>query len=291
MKNKYEKSLIACLLLIALMAGFFFYSNAKDNRKIIERENKIIEIGKKLDKIDIQAKAVSIFDISSGEFIYGRNEKVSLPLASLTKIMAISIALQNLPEETIIEIPAEAIGQNGDVSLFSGEKWKLGDLAKLTLISSSNDGAYAIAKNITDIILKMSERAKKIGMENTLFLNPTGLDVDANNAGAYASARDVNIMADYALKALPEIFNSTILTEINLKSESGFMHNVKNTDIILNKIPNLLFSKTGFTSLAGGNLTVIFKNKEGHEIAITVLGSTQDGRFSDMEKLVNMLLI
>lgn len=291
MKNKYEKSLITCLLFIGMMAGFFFYSNTKSNKEIIERENKIARIGKKLDKIDIQAKAVSVYDIDLGEFIYGRNEEISLPLASLAKTMAISIALQNLPEESVIQISAEAIAQDGDTSLFSEEKWKLDDLAKLTLVSSSNDGVYAIAKNVPDIISKMNEKAKKIGMENSLFLNFTGLDisVDAGKVGAYASARDANIMAMYAFKMCPEIFGVTILPEITLKSESGYIHKIKNTDIILDKIPNLLFSKTGFTKLAGGNLSIIFKNKDGHRIAITVLGSTFDGRFSDMEKLVNAL--
>ncbi|MEK7104417.1 MAG: hypothetical protein AAB868_00065, partial [Patescibacteria group bacterium] len=54
-------------------------------------------------------------------------------------------------------------------------------------------------------------------------------------------------------------------------------------------IPNILFSKTGLTPLAGGNLTVIYKNKYGHNIAITILGSTSEGRFSDIERIVNML--
>ena len=79
------------------------------------------------------------------------------------------------------------------------------------------------------------------------------------------------------------------MPEINLKSESGFEHNFKNTNILIGKIPNLLFSKTGFTEIAGGNLVVIFKDKGGREIAVTLLGSTFDGRFADMEKIVNIL--
>ena len=96
-------------------------------------------------------------------------------------------------------------------------------------------------------------------------------------------------MTMYALKAYPEIFKASVLPEINVKSESGFDHNIKNTNNIIDKIPNLLFSKTGFTPLAGGNLTIIYKNKYEHNIAITVLGSTSEGRFSDIEKIIDTL--
>ena len=96
-------------------------------------------------------------------------------------------------------------------------------------------------------------------------------------------------MASYAIKSRPEIFRATSWPEISLKSESGVVHSIKNTDVVVENIPNLLFSKTGNTILAGGNLSVVFKNKDGHEIAITVLGSSAAGRFTDMEKLVNAL--
>ena len=59
-------------------------------------------------------------------------------------------------------------------------------------------------------------------MENTLFLNSTGLDVDDDIAGAYASAQDVNIMTMYALKAYPDIFSASIMPKIKIKSKSGF---------------------------------------------------------------------
>jgi D-alanyl-D-alanine carboxypeptidase len=80
----------------------------------------------------------------------------------------------------------------------------------------------------------------------------------------------------------------TTLPEITFKSETKYIHKIKNTNIIIEKIPNLFFSKTGFTTLAGGNLTVVFENKAGHILAITLLGSTKEGRFSDMGKLVEI---
>ena len=105
----------------------------------------------------------------------------------------------------------------------------------------------------------------------------------------FRSSEDANMLAIYALKTYPEIFKATTLPKISLKSLSNFTHEIKNTNTITNKIPNLLFSKTGFTELAGGNLTIIFKDKLDHEIAVTVLGSSILGRFSDVEKLVNLI--
>ena len=291
--TKYEKSLIACLLAVALMATFFLLTKMKIKKESMlveaQRMERLAAIKNKIDVLELQAKAFSIYDVDSGEFLYGKNDEMPLPLASLTKTMTIAVALQDLEGDSIIEIPKDAIAQDGDSTLVNGEKWGLSELAKLTLISSSNDGAYAIAKKVPDIVLKMNQKAKKIGMEKTSFFNSTGLDISLDKAGAYASAKDANLMAAYAVAAHPEIFGATILPNINVKSKSAFNHKVENTDTILNKIPNILFSKTGFTSLAGGNLTVIFKNTEGHRIAVTVLGSTQNGRFADIEKLVNVL--
>ena len=153
---------------------------------------------------------------------------------------------------------------------------------------SANDGAYTLASS-ADFLENMNNKARKIGAENTLFVNFTGLDIDLNTAGALASAEDVNVMAMYAVRAYPEIFYATRTPEINLASESGFTHNFKNTNVVIDKIPNLLFSKTGFTEIAGGNLVIIFRDKKGNDIAVTVLGSTFDGRFSDMETIVNIL--
>lgn len=271
------------------MEGILFtVQNNKLNNDFEINENRPKKIESLVESTPILAKAYSIYDITLDQKIYGKNDDVSLPLASLVKTMSVIIALNNYKQDEEIYISENAINQTGDFGIFANEKWNISDLAKLTLISSANDGAYAISEKDPEYLEKMNNKAKRLGMKNTLFLNSTGLDIDTKKAGAYGSAEDANIMAIYGLKAYPVIFSATILPEINLKSESGFIHNVKNTDIILDKIPNILFSKTGYTELAGGNLTIIFKDNMKHNIAITVLGSTFSGRFTDMEKLVNI---
>ena len=288
-KLKENIYLFFILFILALEAILFSFGNNKLNVAFINEENEISKVQSMLADIPIQAEAVSVYDQTLDRKIYGKNDEVSLPIASLTKIMTVLIGLNNHKVDDTVSISQNALSQDTDYGFFVNEKFKIKDLAEFTLIGSANDGAYALAENADNSLGKMNSKAKIIGMENALFLNSTGLDMDEKSAGAFASAQDVNVMAMYALKAYPEIFNASAMPEINITSLSGFDHNIKNTNKILDKIPGILFSKTGFTPLAGGNLTVIYKNKNEHIIAITVLGSTEEGRFSDMEKIINTL--
>ena len=278
-----------------MMATFFFIGNFKLNESIRLENEASARINNALQNILVEAKAVSVYNITTNKKIYGKNDEIILPIASLAKIMTVIVGLNGHSREEIVSVSPNAVFQDGDFGIFAYEKWKIDDIAKFTLIVSANDGAYSLAEGDEDFLEKMNTKAKKIGMENALFLNTTGLDLGPDQAGlpvqagAFASAEDMNLMADYALKAYPEIFSATTIPELTMTSQSGFVHNFKNTNLIVSKIPNLLFSKTGFTETAGGNLTVVFKNKRGEEIAITVLGSTFEGRFSDMEKIVDVL--
>ncbi len=290
MKKEYNPHylFVFIILTLALEAIFFSVGNLKLNQEIIKENEKITKIQNVLINLPIQAKAYSVYNISKNNKIYGKNDDIALPLASIVKVMTVIVALTNNISNQTLQISDKAIKQNGDFGLFVNERWSIDDLAKLTLISSANDGAYVLADN-ENFLEKMNLKAIRIGMLQASFLNSTGLDTWDRKAGALATAEDVNLMITYAFRAHPEIFQVTTLPEINLTSLSGFNHTFKNTDTMVNKIPNLLFSKTGFTSSAGGNLAIIFKNKNGDEIAVTVLGSTFLGRFLDMEKIVKVL--
>lgn len=298
--SKMEKELktnrffVLVIVLVALEAILFSAGNFKLNETVRLEKEASERVVIALQNISIEARAVSVYDINKSKKIYGKNDEVAMPIASLAKIMTVTLGLNRHRKDDIIYISPNAVGQAGDFGIFANEKWKVNDLAKFTLIVSANDGAYALAEKDESFLDRLNSKAKKIGMKNTLFLNSTGLDLLTDTglpiqAGAFASAEDANLMAIYGLRAYPEIFSVTAEPEINLTSLSGFLHSFKNTDTITEKIPNLVFSKTGYTEIAGGNLTVIFKDKRGHYIAVTVLGSSFDGRFSDMEKIVNVL--
>ncbi len=284
-----HKMLVFLLGVLALVAVYFISYNAELNSRIVEEEMRAADFQSKLDKVDTVGRAISVYDVTLGKEIYGRKSEEIMPLASLAKTMTILVALHGRDLGGTVNIGDEAVRQVGDHGLFAGEKWNVRDLARITLIASVNDGAYAIAENNKDFITEMNLKAKRIGMEHSFFLNKTGLDINPAQPGAYASALDANLMASYAIRAYPEIFSATTLPEVKINSLSGFSHEFENTNVILDKIPNLVFSKTGFTNLAGGNLTVIFRNSEHHLVAVTILGSTFEDRFSDMEKMVNAI--
>lgn len=276
------------LLLVTLEAFLFVRGYIKIEREQEEIREKQVKIESLFINSEIMAKAVSIYNLDKNEKIYGENDKKVLPIASLAKIMTVLVALDQYDVTDEIEIPKSAVKEIGDSGLFPYERWRFSSLAKFTLIVSANDGAHALSKNSDVFLDKMNQKAKELGLSNTSFLNTTGLDINEEFSGGYSTAEEINLLAAYALNTYPEIFTVTALPETKYQSRSGFIHEAKNTNTITSKIPNLLFSKTGMTTLAGGNLTIIFKNKTGDRIAITVLGSTQEGRFSDMEKLVQI---
>ena len=270
----------------------FFYNDFKIKEEIkIQEEKELLKIEKTkedINKLDIEAKAISIYDLTNNKKLYGKNDTIPMSLASLVKIMTVLVALSDKNEMPII-ISQNALKETGDNSLFLNEKWNKEDLIKFTLIMSSNDGAYALAENDSTFIDRMNSKAERLGLYNMAYQNVSGLDVDKQLYGAVGTAEEMNILIEFALLAHRDIFQSTKKEEMDFTSLSLLEHKAKNTNIIINKIPNLVFSKTGATDLTGGNLSIVFKNKEGHEIAITILGSSIEGRFSDMEKIVNVL--
>ena len=201
--------------------------------------------------------------------------------------MTAVVAEENLPSYLLITIPLEAILQEGDEGFLAGEQWQINELIDAMLISSSNDAAFALAfeydKNFPgngDFVSLMNRKAEELGLMQTYFMNPTGLDLSENNAGAYGSAKDIAKLFVYAMKNHFSLIETTRLGEINLHSRK-----FKNTDQIINDLAGFIAGKTGFSDLAGGNLAVIVDKGYAHPIVIVVLGSTSEARFSDVKAL------
>lgn len=246
--------------------------------------------------LNLEAKAVYVFDVNTNSPIFSINENAQLPLASLTKIMTALVAIDMIPDFTLVPI------RKSDINLAKGEKWNLKDLIEYTLLVSSNDGANAIANVVgvldplsssktaeSNFVDRMNEKAGKIGLGQTYFLNESGLDVNAKVSGAYGSARDVANLFTYALKHHPEIIEATKYEKLSLSSKEKD-HNAVNTNKSINNIPNIIGSKTGYTDLAGGNLVISFDAGIEKPIVVVVLGSTEEGRFTDAEKLAQAVL-
>lgn len=255
--------------------------------------------------IALEAKGVVVWDIINQNEIFSKNSNLPLPLASLTKVMTVVTANKNIPDSLSIKIIEEYLEPEGDSNLVIGDTWRAGDLRDFTLLTSSNDGAFALAAiaekgteqnlnedNLTNqekFMKLMNETANQIGLLNSKFFNEHGLDREADRGGAYGSAKDMATLFEFVLKNHPEILEATRYKNLNFTS-TGHTYSADNTNTFIDQIPGAIASKTGFTDLAGGNLVVAFDAGLNRPIIISVLGSTYDGRFEDTLKLVEASL-
>ena len=132
----------------------------------------------------------------------------------------------------------------------------------------------------------MNEKARVLGLTQMEFFNESGLDIDQVQAGGYGSAHDVALLFAELWKKYPETIEVTARKDARIVSQDEIAHILPNTNEIIGKFSGLVASKTGYTTLAGGNLAIIFDRGIGDPVVAVVLGSTYKGRFDDMEKLV-----
>lgn len=257
-----------------------------------------------LSNLSLDAEAVFVYDVHTNTPIYAHNANAQLPLASLTKLMTAYTAAQSLSESGTVVVPRESLREHGDTGLRAQEQWGAKALLDFTLVTSSNDGADALASAAAaassmqntasssphSFVQAMNQNAETLGLSHTYFLNETGLDANGFIGGGYGSARDVGMLLAHIIHTQPELVEATARSRINITSRSNLLHTATNTNPAVGHIPGLIASKTGFTDLAGGNLAIAFDVGIGHPVVAVVLGSTYDGRFADMETIVNTTL-
>jgi D-alanyl-D-alanine carboxypeptidase len=259
------------------------------------------------DLLNLEAAAVYVYDPTSKRVIFEKRSEQQLPLASITKLMTAVVASESAPLYTTVSITKDDLSAEGNSGLKVGERWSLRDLLSFTLVSSSNDGAKALASvasrdgtftqkagkdqnRSADFVLKMNQEAQNLKLTQTFFLNETGLDVSSTTSGAYGSARDVADLLSYVLVRYGEIIEDTTYERIDIPSLDQTHHAI-NTNKALRAIPGIVASKTGFTDLSGGNLAVVFEIAPSHPIIAVVLGSTPTGRFTDMSLIASTALV
>ncbi|MCW9054762.1 MAG: serine hydrolase [Candidatus Pacebacteria bacterium] len=255
--------------------------------------------------INIEASAAYVYDFSNDEVLFAKNESAQLPLASLTKVMTALVASEKVSADTAIVLSDKSIAVDGDSGLKAGEVWNFKDLLDYTLVVSSNDGAHAIAgvagsferstqANEKDshaaFVELMNATAQELGLLQTYFINESGLDTNTEVSGGYGSAQDMATLLSFVVSERPHLLEATSFNTLQFASEDGFIYNATNTNAAIGVIPGIIASKTGYTELAGGNLMVAFDAGINRPIVAIVLGSSFDGRFSDMEQLVNATL-
>jgi D-alanyl-D-alanine carboxypeptidase len=248
--------------------------------------------------VSLIGTAAIVYDLTNGRTLYAQNAYAPLPLASITKLLTVYAASRALRPNSVVTITPLALARKGsaaDSGIRDGETFTFEDLARLTLAASSNVGAEAIAEAAasaehTDTASLLSGAARRAGLSQTRALNATGLDESATVSGSDGSAHDVAVLAGELLKKVPRIAEATTRPSISIRSIEGSRHRFPNTDRYFTNYPGLLLSKTGYTGLAGGNLAVVIDAGAHHPVAIVVLGSTRNDRFTDVSRLTEATL-
>ncbi len=291
---------VALISLGGLGLAYMPAGTAPQAQQAAAAESQVIPEPAPFDGIEIGGKAGYVYDITTGKELYAKGAGVQLPLASLTKVMLVLAVSEVLEPTDIVPITYKAIEKSQGVDLILGEEWLMRDLVDFTLITSSNAGAEALAE-AADVKLRakypeapvggaaawrMNAMARQMGLEETYFINASGLDESPTQAGALGSARDTALLFMYAIQTEPQLFSGTTRVNVALAPLNFPGRIATNTNNALADIPGILMGKTGTTDLAGGNLAVAFKTTSGHTVAVVVLGATPEGRYDDVKKLV-----
>jgi len=239
---------------------------------------------------DFQIQAVSAISVLVDEnkqnekILFSKNSDLKLPMASLTKLMTALIVIETYDPSLTIEISKEAISQEGDIGqLKISEAFPVKDLLHMLLIESSNDAAYSLSGVIGtgEFVALMNLEANNLNLVNTKFANPAGLD-DKNN---YSTSKDLANLTTYLLN-YPVLWDVLAKKDFDLYTPEGiFHHKLTNTNELLDRMPNIIGGKTGYTEQAHGCLMLVTKPPKGEGYLISIILGSPD-RFGEMEKLV-----
>lgn len=228
---------------------------------------------------DITADAVLVKEIN-GKTLFDKNSDKEKEIASLTKLMSSYLGYILYPATSSFTFDHEAISQEGEVgNFYPGEQISRNDILKASLIASSNDAIYLLAKSydLNLFVDLMNQKAKEWQMIKTNFIDPTGLGKNIS------TARDLNILITKIYSQTPEIFNWTRIEKIVINNKILWT-----TNILLPKYQSIIVGgKTGYKPSAGENLALILKLDRSPFINIIILDSKN--RWSDAEKIIKVL--
>ena len=257
------------------------------NKKIDNNEiNKTIETSANLNyEPKINSRSAVVIDRKSKNIIYGKNENVKKAMASTTKIMTAMVVIQNTNLNNTVEISKKAAGTGGSrLGLKAGDKVTVKDLLYGLLLRSGNDCAVALAEYVAGSVQEfsnlMNQNAQMLGLNNTHFVTPHGLDEEEH----YTTAYELAILADYALnnEVFAQIVNTKSYT-ININKNSKTLNN---TNELLGNLNGVYGVKTGFTNGAGRCLVTSIKRGNLDVICVVLGADTKKDRTRDSAKLI-----
>ncbi len=237
---------------------------------------------------ELDCKGAVLMESGTGKVLYASGEKERLPIASVTKIMSTLLVVEAIDsgkitvgEKATVSAYAASMG-GSQVFLEPGEQMTVHELLKCLVVASANDAAVTLAEHIygsaEGFVAAMNERAGELGMENTCFVNTTGLD-----DGGYSSAEDVALMTRELLKH-PMIFEYTTIWMDTIR-DGAF--GLTNTNRLIRFYKGANGMKTGFTTEAMYCVSATAE-RDGMQLIAVILGApTSDARFAAAKKLLD----
>lgn len=238
------------------------------------------------------SKSAILIEASTGEVLYEKNSDEKLAPASMTKIMSMLLIMEaidqgklSFDDQVLISKTAASMG-GSQIFLQEGETYKVGELLKGIAIASGNDAVVAMAEKVggslEGFVNMMNEKASSLGLSNTHFDNPHGLDSENH----YSSARDMSIMGRELVKH-EKILEYTSIYEDYLKKPDGTSTWLVNTNRLVRFYNGVDGLKTGFTSTAGYCITTTAKKNDMRLLSVVMGAETSDLRSNDTVNLLN----
>ena len=245
-------------------------------------------------ELNVAGKSALLMDAATGRVLYEKNAHEKLAPASVTKVMTMLLIMEAIDsgkigwDDTVTASETAAAKGGSQVYLKAGEMMSVTDMLKSIAVSSANDCACAMAEHIAGsesaFVELMNKRAKELGMEDTHFVNCTGLDDDPNAREHVTSAYDIALMSRELLKNHPDIKKFTTIWMDTVRNGTFGLSNTNKMVRFYNGATGL---KTGFTSGAGYCLSASAQ-REGMELIAVVMGSeTSANRFNACKAMLD----
>ena len=242
------------------------------------------------NEIKVNGKAVYLVDSATGTEMYSSRSDDRLPIASMVKIMTTLLALESVDRgdlslDEMVPVSDVAASMGGSqVFLDSGKEYNAGELIKSIIVASANDSCVAMAKRLSGsvegFVKDMNERAKALGMNNTNFVNCTGLPAPES----YSSAKDVSIMFRELIKH-PKYFEYAGIWLEDFVHPDGRTTSMTNTNKLVRFYNGCDGGKTGFTSEAKFCLSATAERNGLRVVAVVIGADSSKERFASVSNL------
>ena len=241
------------------------------------------------DLTDLTAESVLMYDLTDNKILYEKNQTVHHPMASITKIMTAVIALDNQKSDNKYIVTKDDIVGEDSMGVSPGEVYDFADLLYGLLLPSGNDAAEVFAHNYHEgrgaFVQAMNNKAKALGMLDTHYTNPSGLQGDGDQ---YTTAYDLLILTRYALDQYPQFAQAVSTASYTVeKTNTHKAIDLENETNLLTTYPGVKGVKTGYTPEAGLCL-VTYLDYGGHKIVGIMLNS--QNRRGEMKDLLDYSL-